>query len=47
MLQYISDWLASPLKTSGNAGDWFLFVGLLLASIYLWKIIARDFDSLA
>jgi len=47
MWSIIANWLSAPLKTSGNAFEWFLFVGLLLACLYLWGVIGRDWEALA
>lgn len=48
MLSYLVDWLQRPLKTNdGNAADWFQLVGVILMSLYLWRIIARDWQKLA
>lgn len=30
-------WASKPYDTNGSMLDWFLFVGLVLASAYLWS----------
>jgi hypothetical protein len=47
MFKVISDWLAQPFRSNGSAKDWFLFVGLLLAFVWVWKMIGNDWESLS
>ena len=35
----ISNFFAKPFKPEGNALDWFLFFGLLIAISVVWRII--------
>jgi hypothetical protein len=40
LTNFVSDvklWASKPYDTSGSMLDWFLFVGLVLASVYLWS----------
>lgn len=46
MIGQISAWLSSPLKQDGSAVQWFLFVGLILVSIYMWRVIGRDWQKI-
>ena len=40
----LAAWLKQPYNEQGNAAQWFAFVGLLLASLYIWHMIARDWQ---
>jgi hypothetical protein len=33
----VKRWAKQPYNTGGDLLDWFLFVGLVLASVYLWS----------
>jgi hypothetical protein len=35
------NWLAAPFSSSMNAGQWFLFFGLLIVISMLWHMILR------
>jgi hypothetical protein len=38
----VRTWLAKPFDQDGNAGEWFLFVGLIAIISWLWsRILAR------
>ena len=43
----VQAFLAQPFKTTNNAGQWFALIGLILVSLYLWHMIARDFQRIA
>lgn len=36
-------WLKQPFQTDQDAFHWFLFVGLIIVSLYLWHMVERDF----
>lgn len=42
----LAKFLSQPLDEEGNALHWFAFVGLLLAFVWLWHMIARDWQRL-
>lgn len=46
MWNSIAAWLNQPFNNQGNAAQWFAFVGLILASLYIWHAIARDWQKL-
>lgn len=35
-LSDVKRWASQPYDKDGSTLDWFLFIGLVLASIYLW-----------
>lgn len=35
-------WVHKPFDTSGNAYDWFLFVGFILVAIVLWSKVINS-----
>lgn len=38
-------WLSLPYKENGNAGDWILFLGFMVAVTFFWsRVIARIID---
>lgn len=39
MFQGIKDWYTSPYRSDMDVKRWFLFVGLLLVILAVWKII--------
>jgi len=39
MWQDFKIWAAKPFSVDMTAGEWFLFVGLLLVIVVLWNII--------
>jgi hypothetical protein len=47
MFDYITQFLNQPFRSNGTAGDWFLFVGLLLVILWLWAAVARDWKLVA
>lgn len=39
--QSLADFWKQPFSAQGSAGQWFLFVGLLLIIIFAWNRILR------
>lgn len=46
MLNELSDFLARPYSSDMSATRWFLFLGLILVSLWAWGMIQRDVASL-
>jgi hypothetical protein len=44
----VGDWLKEPF-TPGQANPihWFLFIGFLIVSLYMWRTIIRDVSRVA
>ncbi len=41
----VKHWLKQPYNENGNLIDWFLFIGLMVVSTYLWsRVIRRIID---
>lgn len=47
MWDNLAAWLKQPLDTQGDALHWFYFVGFILASLWAWRMIARDWQRVA
>lgn len=45
MLDTFKNWIAKPFATDMNAGQWFLFFGLLVAIAAGWHMILRAIDE--
>ena len=43
MWSILADFLNQPFNSKGNAAQWFAFVGVILISLWLWHLIAKDF----
>lgn len=41
MWQQLKAWYADPFDADNSATDWFLFIGLVIVSAILWKLILR------
>jgi len=39
MIDGFTNWLREPFRSNMSAADWFLFVGLLLVVMFLWRLI--------
>lgn len=39
MFDHFKTWMQRPFSVDMTAGEWFLFIGLLLVIIVLWNII--------
>lgn len=42
MWNQLAQWLEQPFNPQQGATNWFLFIGFILVSLYLWHVIARD-----
>lgn len=45
-MDHLVAWLKQPFNSQGNAAQWFAFVGLILVSLYLWHMVARDWQKI-
>jgi hypothetical protein len=39
MLEHFKAWAKQPFSVDMTAGEWFLFVGLIIVILVLWNII--------
>lgn len=39
MLARIKNWFADPFSSEMDATSWFLFIGLIIVCVVLWRII--------
>lgn len=42
MPEQLSQWLAQPFSPNMSAARWFLFLGLLAALLWGWRVIFRE-----
>jgi hypothetical protein len=47
MWQTFKDWAKKPFSVDMTAGEWFLFIGLLIVIMALWNIILFRITDLA
>ena len=45
MWQNFKSWAASPFSVDMPATDWFLFIGLLLVIMVIWRLILHTVEE--